>query len=169
MKPFQHVACFHRNKGLWCPRDLTRNLLQTLGRPSVTAAYPITSCLFKAVCPFFLCFLFLALTQLFDLSSSSLLHLLSEFLSKLHLLLLFPFFLLLHPLLQSLSILHPTIFATHPSQNQLLQSRYIQSLKSIFLCFHICVQISGLQLVCSLSLFLSNSTFFDFDVWFFFS
>lgn len=92
MKPFQHVACFHRNKGLWCPRDLTRNLLQTLGRPSVTAAYPITSCLFKAVCPFFLCFLFLALTQLFDLSSSSLLHLLSEFLSKLHLLLLFPFY-----------------------------------------------------------------------------
>lgn len=36
MKSLQYVACFHRNKGLkyllWCPRDLMRKLLQTLGR-----------------------------------------------------------------------------------------------------------------------------------------
>lgn len=68
MKSLQYVACFHRNKGLeyllWCPHDLMRKLLQTLGRLSVTLAYPITSCLFKAPCSFLLSFLFLALTQL---------------------------------------------------------------------------------------------------------
>lgn len=114
MKSLQYVACFHRNKGLeyllWCPHDLMRKLLQTLGRLSVTLAYPITSCLFKAPCPFLLSFLFLALTQLCLIYQAPLFYIFSVgfWANGMH---FFSFHsLLLHPLLSSLNILCPTIF-----------------------------------------------------------
>lgn len=79
---------------------------------------------------------------MFDLSSSSLLHLLCGFLSKRHALLLFPFLVIASSPLKSQYSLSYHL-STHPSQTELLQLWYIQSLKCIFLCFHICVQISG--------------------------